>query len=161
MNRAAGVCSLVLGLGFGLPGVYGAWYYARQGQVWTFLGFPTYGDGPFERWGFPTNVALLLGFVAVCAAEVVVGVLLWGGSTIAPWLAFALLPVEPSCSGSASRCRSDRSWDWRAPCWSSPSCWFRSRRTRPQQPHRSLPRADAPASRVAVGSGARCRTCRT
>ena len=27
-------------------------------------------------------------------AEVVVGVLLWGGSTIAPWLAFALLPVE-------------------------------------------------------------------
>jgi hypothetical protein len=94
VNRAAGVCSLVLGLGFGLPGVYGAWYYARQGQVWTFLGFPTYGDGPFERWGFPTNVALLLGFVAVCAAEVVVGVLLWGGSTIAPWLAFALLPVE-------------------------------------------------------------------
>ena len=94
MNRAAGVCSLVLGLGFGLPGVYGAWYYARQGQVRTFLGFPTYGDGPFERWGFPTNVALLLGFVAVCAAEVVVGVLLWGGSTIAPWLAFAPLPVE-------------------------------------------------------------------
>jgi hypothetical protein len=94
VNRAAGVCSLVLGLGFGLPGVYGAWYYARQGEVWTFLGFPTYGDGPFERWGFPTNVALLLGFVAVCAAEVVVGVLLWGGSTIAPWLALALLPVE-------------------------------------------------------------------
>ena len=83
MNRAAGVCSLVLGLGFGLPGVYGAWYYARQGQVWTFLGFPTYGDGPFERWGFPTNVALLVSFVAVCAAEAAVGVLLWGGSTIA------------------------------------------------------------------------------
>jgi hypothetical protein len=94
VNRAAGVCSLVLGLGFGLPGLYGAWYYARQGQVWTFLGFPTYGGGPFERWGFPTSVPLLLGFVAVCAAEVVVGVLLWGGSTIAPWLALALLPVE-------------------------------------------------------------------
>ena len=94
MNRAAGVCSLVLGLGFGLPGLYGAWYYARQGQVWTFLGFPTYGGGPFERWGFPTSVPLLLGFVAVCAAEVVVGVLLWGESTIAPWLALALLPVE-------------------------------------------------------------------
>ncbi len=94
MNRAAGVCSLVLGLGFGLPGLYGAWYYARQGEVWAFLGFPTYGDGPFERWGFPTNVALLLGFVAVCAAEVVIGVLLWGGSTIAPWLALALLPAE-------------------------------------------------------------------
>lgn len=94
MNRAAAVCSLVLGLGFGLPGAYGAWYYARHGEVWTFLGFPTYGDGPFERWGFPTSVALLLGFVPVCAVEVVVGVLLWRDATIAPWLALALLPVE-------------------------------------------------------------------
>ena len=94
MNRAAAACSLVLGLGFGLPGAYGAWYYARHGEVWTFLGFPTYGDGPFERWGIPTSVALLLGFVAVCAAEVVVGVLLWRDATIAPWLALALLPVE-------------------------------------------------------------------
>lgn len=94
MNRAAAACSLVLGLGFGLPGAYGAWYYARHGEVWTFLGFPAYGDGPFKRWGIPTSVALLLGFVAVCAAEVVVGVLLWRDATIAPWLALALLPVE-------------------------------------------------------------------
>lgn len=94
MTRAAAVCSLVLGLGFGLPGVYGAWYYARYGEVWTFLSFPAYGDGPFVRWGLPTSVALLLGFVAVCAAEVVVGVLLWSDAAIAPWLALALLPVE-------------------------------------------------------------------
>lgn len=94
MTRAAAACSLVLGLGFGLPGAYGAWYYARHGEVWTFLGFPTYGDGPFERWGLPTSLALLLGFVAVCAAEVVVGVLLWRDTATAPWLALALLPVE-------------------------------------------------------------------
>ncbi len=94
MNRAAAVCSLVLGLGFGLPAAYGAWYYARQGEVWTFLGFPTYGGGPFERWGVPTSTALLLGFVAVCVAEVVVGVLLWRDAMTAPWLALALLPVE-------------------------------------------------------------------
>ena len=94
VTRAAAGLSFVLGLGFGLPGAYGAWYYARQGEVWTFLGFPTYGDGPFERWGLPTSVALLLGFVAVCAAEVVVGVLLWRDATTAPWLALALLPVE-------------------------------------------------------------------
>ncbi len=94
MTKAAAVCSLVLGLGFGLPGVYGAWYYARHGEVWTFLGFPTYGDGPFERWGLPTSVMLILGFVAVCAAEVVVGVLLWGGAATSPWMALALLPVE-------------------------------------------------------------------
>ena len=94
MNRAAAVSSLVLGLGFGLPGVYGALYYARHGEVWIFLGFPTYGGGPFERWGLPTGVGLLLGFVAVCAAEVVVGILFWSDTTSAPWLALALLPVE-------------------------------------------------------------------
>jgi len=55
---------------------------------------PTYGDGHFERWGFPTSVALLVGFMAVCAAEVVVGVLLWRDATTALWLALALLPVE-------------------------------------------------------------------
>lgn len=93
MTKAAAVCSLVLGLGFGLPGGYGAWYYARNGEVWTFLGFPTYGDGPFERWGLPTTTALLAGFVAVCIAEVVVAVLLWRDAT-ALWLALALLPVE-------------------------------------------------------------------
>lgn len=49
MTRVAAVCSLLLGLGFGLPGSYAAWYYARHGEVWTFLGFPTYGGGPFER----------------------------------------------------------------------------------------------------------------
>jgi len=92
--RAAAVCSLVLGLGFGLPGAYGAWYYARHGEVWTFLGFPTYGGGPFERWGLPTSVGLLLGFAVVCAAEVVVGVLLWRGAVSAPGLALVLLPVE-------------------------------------------------------------------
>jgi uncharacterized membrane protein YhaH (DUF805 family) len=94
VTRAAAVCSLVLGLGFGLPGVYGAGYFARHSEVWTLLGFPTYGEGPFERWGLPTSVALLLGFVAVCAAEVAVGVLLWRDATTAPWLALALLPVE-------------------------------------------------------------------
>lgn len=94
MTRAAAVCSLVLGLGFGLPGAYGAWYYAQHSQAWTFLGFPTYGGGPFERWGLPTSTALLLGFVALCAAEVVVVVLLWRDATTAPWLALALLPVE-------------------------------------------------------------------
>ena len=94
MTKAAAVCSLVLGLGFGLPGAYGAWYYARHGEVWTFLGFPTYGDGPFERWGLPTSTALLLGFMAVCIAEVVVAVLLWRDAMIALWLALALLPVE-------------------------------------------------------------------
>ena len=94
MTKAAAVCSIVLGLGFGLPAVFGAWYYAQHTEVWTFLGFPTYGDGPFERWGLPTSVPLLLGFVAVCAAELVVGIWLWRDGPFAPWLALALLPIE-------------------------------------------------------------------
>lgn len=93
-TRAAALCSFVLGLGFGLPGLYGARHLARHGEVWTFLGFPTYGGGPFEGWGVPTSVRLLLVFVAVCAAEVVVGVLLWRDQTAGLWLALALLPVE-------------------------------------------------------------------
>ena len=35
MTESAAVDSL--GLGFGLPGAYGAWYYAHHGQAWTFL----------------------------------------------------------------------------------------------------------------------------
>ncbi|WP_439938809.1 hypothetical protein ACS3YM_04130 [Nocardia sp. N13] len=94
VTRTAAVCSLVLGLGFGLPGVYGAWRLARHGEVWTFLGFPTYGGGPFEKGGLPTSAALIAGFVAVCAAEVACGVLLWRGASSGLWLALALLSVE-------------------------------------------------------------------
>jgi hypothetical protein len=93
-TKAAAICSFGLGFGFGLPAVFGAWYYARVGKVWTFLGFPTYGGGPFEEWGVPTSLWLLIVFVAVCAAEVAVGVLLWQGATSGRWLALALLPVE-------------------------------------------------------------------
>jgi hypothetical protein len=94
MTRAAAVCSVVLGLGFGLPGVYGTWYFARHHEVWNFLGFPTYGDGPFDRWGLDTSTTLLAAFVLVCAAELAVGVMLWDGSATALWLAMALLPFE-------------------------------------------------------------------
>ncbi|KRF25603.1 MULTISPECIES: hypothetical protein [unclassified Phycicoccus] len=94
MRVAAAVCSLVLGLGFGLPGVFGALHLARTGEVWTFVGFPTYGGGPFERWGIPTSVALVVGFVLVCAAEVVLGVLILADAPGAKALSIALLPFE-------------------------------------------------------------------
>lgn len=94
MRVAAGWCSLVLGLGFGLPGLVGAWHFARTGEVWTFLGFPTYGGGPFERMGLATSVPLLLAFVAVCAAEVVLAVLLWRDASAATAFSWVLLPFE-------------------------------------------------------------------
>jgi hypothetical protein len=42
MTKAAAVCSVFLGLGFGLPGAYGALYFAREGQVLRNRG---------HRWG--------------------------------------------------------------------------------------------------------------
>ena len=38
MVRVAALLSWVLGLGFGLPCVYGIWYFADRGYVWTFMG---------------------------------------------------------------------------------------------------------------------------
>jgi hypothetical protein len=94
MLKVAGLLSILLGLGFGIPGALGTRHLARTGEVWTFMGFPTYGGGPFERMGLPSTVPLVLGFVAVCAAEVVVGVLLWIDAPHAGLVSFLLLPFE-------------------------------------------------------------------
>lgn len=94
MNAVAGLVSIFLGLGFGIPGLVGMRHLAERGEVWTFMGFPTYGGGPFERAGIETSVPLLGAFVVVCLAEVVVGVLLILGERAGAWLALGLLPLE-------------------------------------------------------------------
>ncbi|MCU1678674.1 MAG: hypothetical protein JWM93_3432 [Frankiales bacterium] len=92
--RTAGGLSMLLGLGFGLPGVLGARHFARTGQVWSFMGFPTYGDGPFQRIGIATTVPLLVAFDAVCGAEVLCGVLLWQQRRSGIVMSAVLLPFE-------------------------------------------------------------------
>jgi len=92
--RAAGMMAWIAGLGFGLPCVYAIRYLADRGVVWTFLGFPTYGHGPFERIGITTTVPLLVMFLIVCASEVVVGWLLWSQQGLGLVVALALLPFE-------------------------------------------------------------------
>jgi hypothetical protein len=87
------VLAWVAGFGFGLPGAYGAAYLTRHAEVWTFLGFPTYGGGPFEAWGLPT-LPMQMAFVIVCVAELVAGNLLWVGHPAGRTLSLALLPVE-------------------------------------------------------------------
>ena len=94
MMRAAAVLAWVSGLGFGLPGVYATWHLASRGTIATFLGFPTYGRGAFERVGILASVPLLVGFVLVCALECVGGWLLWGGHGAGAILALMLLPFE-------------------------------------------------------------------
>lgn len=94
MVKAAGVISIFLGLSFGLPGAFGLIHFVRHHEVWTFLGFPTYGEGPFERIGIHTTTMLLAGYALVCALEVVVGALLLGGAPHAAAFSYALLPFE-------------------------------------------------------------------
>lgn len=94
MRVAAGCMSLLLGLGFGIPCLLGLLHFARTGEVWTFLGFPTYGGGPFERIGLATSTPLLAAFLLVCIAEVVLGALIIGGYAHATLLSWVLLPVE-------------------------------------------------------------------
>ena len=94
MVTAAALCSIALGLGFGLPAIVGARHHARTGEVWTFLGFPTYGGGPFEQFGLPTTVPLLGGFAIVCLAEVVIGAMLLMDAPHAATFSYLLLPLE-------------------------------------------------------------------
>jgi hypothetical protein len=94
MRVVAGSVSVLLGLGFGLPCLVGIRHFARTGEVWTFMGFPTYGNGPFERNGIPTTTPLLVGFLIVCLAEVAVGLLIWAGAPGAQSASLALLPAE-------------------------------------------------------------------
>jgi hypothetical protein len=79
MVKIAAVLSILVGLGFGLPCAYGIWYFSTTGEVWTFLGFPTYGEGSFEAIGIQTTVLLLAAFLVVRGLEVVMGWLLWRG----------------------------------------------------------------------------------
>jgi len=94
MSQVAAVLAWFSGPGFGVPALLGLRYFMREQTVWTFMGFPTYGGGPFERWGLPTSTGLLIAFAAVCAAELVVGFFLWTGRPVGHWLAIGLLPVE-------------------------------------------------------------------
>lgn len=94
MIKAAAVLSALSGLGFGVPCVYAIRYLAHRGEIWTFLGFPTYGGGPFERVGMRTTVPLLIAFLVVCVLEVVNAWLLWRGVRAGAVMALVLLPLE-------------------------------------------------------------------
>jgi restriction endonuclease S subunit len=58
------------------------------------MGFPTYGNGPFEKIDVYTTIPLLIGFLFVCALECISGWGLWSGEKGAAILSFAIIPVE-------------------------------------------------------------------
>jgi hypothetical protein len=77
---AAGLVGFV-SLGFGIPAVLGALHYSRTGEVWRLWGFPTYGPGLFEKWGWPNSAGLMVAFSAVCALALGAALLLWSPGT--------------------------------------------------------------------------------
>jgi len=154
--RLAAVLAWITGLIFGVPCVYAIWYLADHGHVWTFMGFPTYGEGPFEDIGIDATVPLLAAFLLVCAAEMVAGWMLGHRRRAGAMLALTLLPLE-SAFWIGSPFRSDRSRASHEPPSSSghgPGCvprrLRRSARTEVADgPHRrdlDAPDADRPAS---------------
>jgi len=94
ISRTAGLLAWLVGLGFGVPCLYAIWYFADHGLVWMFMGFPTYGQGPFEDVGLSTTVPLLVAFLLVCLAELVMGWLLWRQRRSGVVLSLVLLPLE-------------------------------------------------------------------
>jgi len=94
MIKAASICAWFSGLGFGIPGLYGIWYFLRTHNIARFMGFPTYGNGPFEKIGINTTVPLLIAFLLVCAIECICGWGLWHGEKGSAILSFAIIPAE-------------------------------------------------------------------
>ncbi len=94
MLKIASISSWFLGLGFGLPCLYGIWYFLKTRTIATFLGFPTYGNGPFEKIGIQTTVPLLTGFLLVSILECICGWGLWQGEKGTAFLSLAIIPVE-------------------------------------------------------------------
>ena len=81
------------GLGFGIPCVMALRsLLAGKGIVFV-MGFPAYGQGPFERHGIPTTPVLVAGFLLVCVLEIIAGGLLWGGQKSGALLSLALIPM--------------------------------------------------------------------
>jgi hypothetical protein len=56
------------------------------------LGYPAFGEGPFERHGIQTSAPLVSGLLAICLLELVAGALLWRGQRSGAVLAIATIP---------------------------------------------------------------------
>src|SRR5690349_5914964 len=91
--RVAAVLLWISGVGFGLPCLTAIRSLRAGHGVPRLLGFPAYGEGPFEQRGLATTVPLLVAFFLVCVVEVAAGVPLWSGRKIGALLAIGVIPV--------------------------------------------------------------------
>ena len=91
--RIAAILHWIVAVGFGVFCFPAIGNLLSGRSIPIVMGFPAYGQGPFERVGIPTTIPLLAAFLLVCILEGVAGVLLWGGYRSGAVLALALLPV--------------------------------------------------------------------
>jgi hypothetical protein len=94
MLKIASICMWFSGIGFGIPGIYGIWHFMKTKKIAIFMGFTTYGNGPFEKIGVHTSVPLLTGFLFVCILECISGWGLWNGEKGSAVLSLAIIPAE-------------------------------------------------------------------
>jgi hypothetical protein len=87
------VALVVDGLGFGVFGVFPIWSLSAGHGVPVVLGFPTYGGGPFEAYGVPTTIPLVVLFLVVCVGQIVAGSMVWRGRRAGAIVALLLLPA--------------------------------------------------------------------
>lgn len=78
-------------VGFGVPCLMAVRSLSAGQGIPLVMGFPAYGGGPFERYGLPTTIPLVLGFLIICILEAAAGWLLWGGHQAGAHLALVLL----------------------------------------------------------------------
>ena len=89
--RVAAVLLWISGIGFGIFCIPAIRNLLTGRAIPYVMGFPAYGNGPFERVGVRTTVPVLAAFLLVCILEMVAGYLLWGGHKSGAILALVLL----------------------------------------------------------------------
>jgi hypothetical protein len=55
------------------------------------MGFPTYGNGPFEKIGVDTTIPLLIAFLMPCILQCIAGQMMWNAEKGGAILSFALI----------------------------------------------------------------------
>lgn len=94
MIKTASVLSWLLGIGFGLPCIYGIWHMYKGKGIAYVMGFPSYGHGPFEKIGIYTSIPLLFSFLVVCVLQCLAGQLVWNADKGGALLSLAIIPLE-------------------------------------------------------------------
>jgi hypothetical protein len=91
--RVAAILLWIDAVGFGVPCIMAINHFLSGRGILYIMGFPTYGRGPFERYGLQTTVPLLAGFLSVCTLEGLAGWLVWRGRRSGAILSLILLPA--------------------------------------------------------------------